>query len=165
MEVFIIKCLLSVLVENHSGALSKISGLFTRRGYNIDSLSVGETENPEVSRMTISVRGDEHTLEQIIKQLNKLVDVIKVTKLENHEIVSRELLLIRVRVEKDQRNDIINIAEIFRANIVDVQTDSMIIELTGDENKIESFTEILKPFGILEFNRTGITSLKRGKYI
>lgn len=152
-------------MENQSGVLSKISGLFTRRGYNIDSLSVGETEDPEISRMTITVKGDDHIVEQIVKQLNKLVDVIKVTELRANESVSRELLLIRVKTDAEARSEIIGIADIFRAKVIDVQNESMILELTGDEGKLESFTEILKPYGILEYNRTGITALKRGKFI
>jgi acetolactate synthase I/III small subunit len=160
-----IKHILSVLVENQSGVLSKISGLFTRRGYNIDSLSVGETEDSEISRMTITVRGDDQIVEQIVKQLNKLVDVIKVVEIEAEEAVCRELLLIRVKAEAEERPAIIGIADIFRAKIIDVQNDSLILELTGAEDKLESFTELLKPYGILEFNRTGITALKRGKFV
>ncbi|KNF09997.1 putative acetolactate synthase small subunit [Gottschalkia purinilytica] len=159
------KHILSVLVENQSGVLSKISGLFTRRGYNIDSLSVGETEDPEISRMTITVKGDRHIVEQIVKQLNKLIDVIKVIELESDEAVCRELLLIRIKADFQTRSDIIGIADVFRAKIIDVSNESLILELTGDESKIESFTEILKPYGILEYTRTGITALKRGKYI
>ena len=156
--------MLSVLVENQAGVLSKISGLFTRRGYNIDSLSVGETEDPEISRMTITLEGDRQTVEQIVKQLNKLIDVIKVTELTNEDSVCRELLLIKVKADLKTRSDIIGIAGIFKAKIIDVAKESLILELTGDSEKIEAFTEILKPYGILEYNRTGLTALKRGKY-
>ncbi|AFS78228.1 acetolactate synthase small subunit IlvH [Gottschalkia acidurici 9a] len=158
------KHMLSVLVENQAGVLSKISGLFTRRGYNIDSLSVGETEDPEISRMTITLEGDRQTVEQIVKQLNKLIDVIKVTELTNEDSVCRELLLIKVKADLKTRSDIIGIAGIFKAKIIDVAKESLILELTGDSEKIEAFTEILKPYGILEYNRTGLTALKRGKY-
>lgn len=158
------KHILSVLVENQAGVLSKISGLFTRRGYNIDSLSVGETEDPEISRMTITLRGDRQTVEQIVKQLNKLIDVIKVIELDPAESVSRELLMIRVKSSLETRADIIGISEIFKAKIIDVANESLILELTGDSDKIGAFTEILKPYGILEYNRTGLTALMRGKY-
>lgn len=158
------KHILSVLVENQSGVLSKVSGLFTRRGYNIDSLSVGETEDPEVSRMTITARGDDQTIEQIVKQLNKLVDVIKVLELKREESVCRELLLMKVQADGIKRSQIIEIVSIFRGKIIDVFEESLMIELTGDESKIESFTELMRPYGILEYNKTGLTVLKRGKY-
>ncbi len=158
------KHILLVLVENQSGVLSKVSGLFTRRGYNIDSLSVGETEDPEVSRMTITTRGDDHTIEQIVKQLNKLIDVIKIMEIDKEEAVTRELLLIRVKADKDNRSSLIEVVNIFRGKIIDVYDESIMIELTGDEDKIEAFTELMRPYGILQFNRTGLTALKRGKY-
>ncbi|MGI6485134.1 MAG: acetolactate synthase small subunit [Tepidanaerobacteraceae bacterium] len=153
---------LSVLVENHPGVLSKVAGLFSRRGFNIDSLAVGRTENPEISRMTIVVEGDEYVVEQVKKQLNKLINVIKVSKIDPRDSVSRELLLIKVDAEPQIRSEIIQIAEIFRANIVDVSRKSMIIELTGDKGKLEAFEEILKPFGIKELVRTGIIAVNRG---
>lgn len=158
------KHILSVLVENQAGVLSKISGLFTRRGYNIDSLTVGETEDPEISRMTITLNGDRQTVEQIAKQLNKLIDVIKVVELEKSSSVCRELLLIKVNASLETRSDIIGISDIFKAKIIDVAKESFILELTGDSEKIEAFTEILKPYGILEYNRTGLTALERGKH-
>lgn len=158
------KHILSVLVENQAGVLSKISGLFTRRGYNIGSLTVGETEDPEISRMTITLDGDRQTVEQIGKQLNKLIDVIKVVELEKSSSVFRELLLIKVNASLETRSDIIGIADIFKAKIIDVAKESFILELTGDSEKVEAFTEILKPYGILEYNRTGLTALERGKY-
>lgn len=153
---------LSVLVENNPGVLSKVAGLFSRRGFNIDSLAVGRTENPEISRMTIVVEGDEYVVEQVKKQLNKLINVIKVSKIDPRDSVSRELLLIKVDAEPQIRSEIIQIAEIFRANIVDVSRKSMIIELTGDKGKLEAFEEILKPFGIKELVRTGIIAVNRG---
>ena len=158
------KHILSVLVENQAGVLSKISGLFTRRGYNIDSLTVGETEDPKTSRMTITLHGDMQTVEQIVKQLNKLIDVIKVVELEMGSSVCRELLLIKVNASLETRSDIIGISDIFKAKIIDVAKESLILELTGDSEKVEAFTEILKPYGILEYNRTGITALERGKH-
>ncbi|KYO68069.1 MULTISPECIES: acetolactate synthase small subunit [Thermovenabulum] len=156
------KTILSVLVENHPGVLSRVAGLFSRRGFNIDSLAVGTTENPEISRMTIVVEGDEYIVEQVKKQLNKLVDVIKVSKISSDDSVSRELVLIKVDAEPKNRSEIIQIAEIFRANIVDVSRRSMIIELTGDKDKINAFEELVRPFGIKELVRTGLIAMNRG---
>ena len=156
------KTTLSVLVENHPGVLSRIAGLFSRRGYNIDSLAVGTTENPEVSMMTIVVEGDEYVVEQVKKQLNKLVDVIKVSKIIPEDSVTRELVLVKVDAEPQMRAGIIQIAEIFRANIVDVSRKTMTIELTGDKDKVQAFEELLKPFGIKELVRTGIIAINRG---
>ncbi len=156
------KTTLSVLVENHPGVLSRIAGLFSRRGFNIDSLAVGTTENPDISRMTIVVEGDEYVVEQVKKQLNKLVDVIKVSKINPEDSVTRELVLIKVDAEPKIRSEIIHIAEIFRANIVDVSRNSMTIELTGDKDKVKAFEELLKPFGIKELVRTGIIAINRG---
>jgi acetolactate synthase-1/3 small subunit len=159
------KTTLSVLVENHPGVLSRVAGLFSRRGFNIDSLAVGTTENPEISRMTIVVEGDEYVVEQVKKQLNKLIDVIKVSKVDPQDSVSRELLLIKVDADPLIRSEIVQIAQIFRANIVDVSRKSMIIELTGDKGKLGAFEEILKPFGVKELVRTGIIAVNRGKTI
>lgn len=156
------KTTISVLVENHPGVLFRVAGLFSRRGFNIDSLAVGTTENPDISRMTIVVEGDEYIVEQVKKQLNKLVDVIKVSKIEPELSVTRELILIKVDAEPQIRSEIIHIAEIFRANIVDVSRNSLIIELTGDKNKIEAFEELLRPFGIKELVRTGVIAVNRG---
>ncbi|NLZ53169.1 MAG: acetolactate synthase small subunit, partial [Thermoanaerobacteraceae bacterium] len=144
------KTTLSVLVENHPGVLFRIAGLFSRRGFNIDSLAVGTTENPDISRITIVVEGDEHIVEQVKKQLNKLVDVIKVSKIIPEDSVTRELVLIKVDAEPQVRSEIIQIAEIFRASIVDVGRKSLTIELTGDKDKVRAFEELLKPFGIKE---------------
>lgn len=153
---------LSVLVENHSGVLSRVSGLFSRRGYNIDSLSVGETEDPKVSRMTIVVRGDEYIVEQIKKQLNKLIDVIKVIELKPEQSVYRELILLKVSATTKQRAEVIEIVNVFRGRIVDVVNDSLIIELTGDEGKIAALINMMEPYGIKEIIRTGLTALERG---
>ncbi|WP_070000489.1 acetolactate synthase small subunit [Cellulosilyticum sp. I15G10I2] len=157
------KHVLSVLVENHSGVLSRISGLFSRRGYNIDSLSVGETEDRTVSRMTIVVDADESTLEQIKKQLNKLVDVIKIVELKEEMSIYRELALVKIAADKKTRAEIIEIANIFRAHIVDVSKEALVIEATGDQGKITALTSMLEPYGIKEIIRTGLTALQRGE--
>lgn len=157
------KYILSVLVENHSGVLSKISGLFTRRGYNIDSLTVSITEDPSISRMTIVVGGDEEITEQIVKQLNKLVDVIKILELNPEKSISRELALIKVIAEQSTRSLIKETVNIFRGNIVDMDAKSMVIEITGDEKKVSAFTELMKPYGIKEIVRTGLAVLQRGE--
>lgn len=156
---------LSVLVENHAGVLSRVSGLFSRRGYNIDSLTVGETYNPEQSRMTIVVRGDEYILEQIEKQLSKLVEVISIVHCDLSETVVRELALIKVAVSGEKRGVVVETANIFRAHIVDVGIDSLVIEATGSEEKIASLIRLLEPFGIMELVRTGLTVMQRGSVI
>ncbi len=152
---------LSVLVDNTSGVLNRVAALFSRRGYNIDSLTVGETENPDFSRMTIVVKGDDEILEQIEKQIAKLEDVKKVIALEEAS-VCRELVLVKVAVTAEQRTQVIAIADIFRAKIVDVAPESLMIELTGDEGKLEAFISLLEGFTIEELVRTGITGLSRG---
>jgi len=153
---------LAVLVENKSGVLSRVASLFSRRGYNIDSLAVGVTEDPEISRMTIVVHGDDHVLEQVTKQLNKLVDVIKVSDIGGDETVERELALIKVSADVSTRAEIIQIADIFRARIVDVAPKSVTVEVTGDEAKIEAIEKLLRQFGIKELARTGKIALVRG---
>ena len=153
---------LAVLVENKSGVLTRVAGLFSRRGYNIDSLAVGVTEDPTVSRMTIVVRGDDHVLEQVTKQLNKLIDVIRVTDLGAEESVERELALIKVVADANNRSEIIQIVDIFRARIIDVAAKSMTIEVTGDEGKIMGIEQLLRPFGIKEMVRTGKVAMTRG---
>lgn len=160
--IYITRHVLSVLVENHSGVLSKVSGLFSRRGYNIDSLSVGTTEDPSISRITIVVYGDNAIIEQIIKQLNKLVDVIKVLILSHDDAVYREIALIKVKASSKVRSSIIEIVNIFRANIIDINEESMIVEITGDDQKLSALVELLRPFGIIELIRTGLTALQRG---
>ena len=156
---------LSVLVENHAGVLSRVSGLFSRRGYNIDSLTVGETFNSEQSRMTIVVRGDEYILEQIEKQLSKLVEVISIKHCDLSETVVREMALIKVNASAMNRVGVIETANIFRAHIVDVGIDSVIVEVTGSEDKIASLIRLLEPFGILELVRTGLTAMTRGENV
>ncbi len=160
------KYTLSVLVENRSGVLSRVAGLFSRRGFNIDSLAVGVTENPDVSRMTIVVNGDEYTVEQVSKQLNKLIDVIKIRALENSDSVSRELALIKVNATAATRSEIIQIVEIFRAKIVDVSKNTLTVEISGATDKVEALEDMLKQFGIKEIVRTGTIAIERGnKYI
>ena len=157
--------ILSALVQNHAGVLSRVSGLFSRRGYNIDSLTVGETVDPGISRMTIVVRGDEAILEQIQKQLEKLIEVASVKRLDPNLSVLREIALIKVAASPESRPDIIQIANIFRARIIDVAADSLIVETTGAQNKVDGLIELLKPFGILELARTGLSALERGSLI
>lgn len=160
------KYTLSVLVENRSGVLSRVAGLFSRRGFNIDSLAVGVTENPEVSRMTIVVNGDEYTVEQVSKQLNKLIDVIKIKALDKKDSVSRELALMKVNATASTRSEIIQIVEIFRANIVDVSKNTLTVEISGSTDKVEALEDMLKQFGIKEIVRTGTIAIERGnKYI
>ena len=153
---------LAVLVENKSGVLSRVASLFSRRGYNIDSLAVGVTEDPEISRMTIVVHGDDNVLEQVTKQLNKLIDVIKVSDIGGDDAVERELALIKVSADVNTRAEIIQIANIFRARIVDVAPKSMTVEVTGDEGKIDAIEKLLRQFGIKEMVRTGKIALVRG---
>ena len=151
----------SILVENSAGVLSRVAGLFSRRGYNIDSLTVGETTDPTVSRMTVTVTGDDDVLEQIEKQLSKLIDVKEVVELPAEASVCRELVLVKVECDTTRRQEIIAISDIFRANIVDVSTKSVIIELTGAQSKLNAFIELLNGFKITELARTGITGLAR----
>ncbi len=153
---------LSVLVENHAGVLSRVAGLFSRRGFNIDSLAVGVTEDTSVSRITIVVDGDDYTIEQVTKQLNKLIDVIKIRQLDPSESVSRELALVKVTASSTNRAEIIQMVDIFRAKIVDVAQSSLTIEMTGSVPKIEAFIDMLKPFGIREMVRTGTIAIDRG---
>lgn len=157
------KMVLSILVDNTAGVLSRISGLFSRRGYNIHSLTVGETEKPELSRMTVVVNGDEQILVQIKNQLAKLEDVVEIKELENEGSICRELMLVRVGVKQETRHELVTIAEIFKAKIVDVTNDSMMMELTGNQEKLDAFIKMMDQFSILEFVRTGITGLERGK--
>ncbi|MCL2142606.1 MAG: acetolactate synthase small subunit [Methanimicrococcus sp.] len=153
---------LSVLVENHYGVLTRVAALFARRGYNIESLAVGPTEDPEVSRMTIVICGSDSIIEQVIKQLYKLIEVIKVTNLSKEEHVERELALIKVAAGKETRTEILHIVEIFRAKVVDVGSGTMIIELAGAGDKIDALEKLLRPFGIKELARTGKIGLLRG---
>ena len=152
---------ISVLVENHFGVLTHASGLFSARGFNIDSLAVGETEDPTISRMTIVVDGDERTLEQVKKQLNRLIDVIKVIDLTEESFIDRELVLVRVSIDEKNRSEILQIIDTFQAKMVDVKKASAVIEFSGDQDKIKSFMEILKPFGVIEIVRTGRIAMGR----
>ena len=153
---------ISVLVSNHSGVLSRVAGLFSRRGFNIDSLSVGVTEDPEVSRMTIVAQGDDQVLDQITKQLSKLHDVLYIKALPRNKSVYRELLLIKIEAKDANRASVIEIIDIFRAKIVDVASESLVAEITGDKSKIEAFIRLVEPYGVKEFTRTGLTALERG---
>jgi acetolactate synthase, small subunit len=152
----------SLLVDNTSGVLSRVSGLFSRRGYNIDSLTVGATTDPRYSRMTVVANGDELILEQIEKQLRKLIDVVDIKTLAEGDAVYREIVLIKIKVSSEERQSAIAIADIFRAKIVDVSTNSFIIELTGDQSKLDAFINLLSDYEILEVARTGLTGLSRG---
>ena len=153
---------LSILVENTPNVLSHVSGLFSRRGYNIDSISAGVTADPRFTRITIVSSGDELILEQIEKQLAKLEDVVDIKKLETGSSVCRELILIKIRVKNTERQAVISLAEIFKTKIVDVTNDSMMIELIGSQSKLDAFLELLEGYEILELARTGITGLTRG---
>jgi len=152
---------ISVLVENKFGVLTRIAGLFSGRGYNIDTLNVAPTQDPSTSQMTIVTRGDDATLEQIVKQLNKLVDVLKVTDFREGEYVDRELVLVKVGVDSKTRAEVMQVTDIFRAKIVDVQPKALTIEITGNESKVEKFLELMKTFGIVELTRTGKVALPR----
>lgn len=154
--------ILAVLVENSPGVLTRVAGLFSRRGYNIDSLTVGHTEDPDISRMTIVVGGDDTVLEQVTKQLHKLVDVIKINDVTSEQYVDRELMLIKVGADPAVRGEIMQIVDIFRARIVDIGRKTLMIECTGDEGKINAIIESLKPFGIKELVRTGKVAMLRG---
>jgi acetolactate synthase-1/3 small subunit len=153
---------ISVLVENRSGVLARVAGLFSARGFNIDSLAVGETQDPTVSRMTIVVKGDENILEQVQKQLNKLIDVIKVSDYIQTPHLERDLALIKVKADKHNRSELMQIADVFRAKIVDVSESSVILEATGDDDKIAALIRMLEVFGIQEMSRTGIVAMARG---
>ncbi|UCG37772.1 MAG: acetolactate synthase small subunit [bacterium] len=152
---------ISVIVENKFGVLSRVAGLFSGRGFNIESLSVGETLDPTISRMTIVTRGDDRIIEQVIKQLRKLVDVIKVTDLTDHSFVDRELILVKVNAGEKVKTDVLRINEIFRGKIVDVSPTSYTFEVTGDQGKIEAFLKLIKPFGVKEIVRTGKVAIAR----
>ena len=156
------KHVVSALVENRPGTLSRVSGLFSRRGFNIDSLTVGETEDHSISRMTIAVTGNEEVLEQIIKQVGKLIDVIAVRELAPDSCLSREIILIKVSADEKTRPAVIEIAGIFRSRIIDVSLATITIEATGDIEKLDGLLLLLRPYGILEIARTGLVALERG---
>jgi acetolactate synthase-1/3 small subunit len=150
-------------VENKSGVLAHIAGLFSGRGYNIDSLAVGETENPNLSRMTIVTHGDDAIIDQIRKQLEKVIDIIKVQDLTHEEHVERDLLLVKVNAPPGKRGEIIEIVDIFRGKIVDVGPQEMVVEIAGTEDKVEAMIDLLRPYGIKELVRSGSIALSRGK--
>ncbi|HPY31473.1 MAG TPA: acetolactate synthase small subunit [Verrucomicrobiota bacterium] len=152
---------ISVLVENKFGVLTRVAGLFSGRGYNIDSLNVAPTQDMTASRMTIVTRGDDATLEQIVKQFNKLPEVIEVRDFRDGEYVDRELVLVKVKVTSATRAEVMQVTDIFRAKIVDVQPKNLTIEITGAEDKVEKFIELMKPFGVLDLTRTGKVALPR----
>jgi acetolactate synthase-1/3 small subunit len=153
---------ISTLVENRAGTLSRVSGLFSRRGFNIDSLTVGETEDPSISRMTIAVTGEERVLEQIIRQLDKLVDVIAVRALDSDSCIRREIMLVKIGANETNRPAVLEIAGIFRARIVDVSQSTITVEATGNMEKLNGLLLLLRPYGILELARTGLVALERG---
>ena len=153
---------LSVLVENKPGVLARVAGLFSRRGFNIDSLAVGPTEHPEVSRMTIAVSVEEQPLEQITKQLNKLVNVIKIVELEPPAAVQRELLLVKVRADATVRSQVLETVQLFRAKVVDVSPEALTVEATGTADKIDALLRMLEPYGIREMVQSGMVALGRG---
>jgi acetolactate synthase-1/3 small subunit len=155
--------ILSVLVENKPGVLARIAGLFARRGFNIDSLAVGESEDPTRSRMTIVVTVDEKPLEQVTKQLHKLINVLRITELNHEEAVERELVLFKVHVEPGRRAGVLEVAGIFRAKVVDVDRDSLVVEATGAPDKVAALERLLEPYGIVETARTGRVALGRGR--
>jgi acetolactate synthase-1/3 small subunit len=152
---------ISILVENKFGAFNRIAGLFAAKGYNIDSLTVGPTEDDEISRMTIVTRGDDSVIEQIMKQLNKVINTVKVTDLTYESFVERDLALIKVQTKTDTRSEIMQIAEIFRAKIIDISPRTVTVEAIGSEQKVDAIIKMLKPFGIKELARTGRVALKR----
>lgn len=153
---------LSVLVENKPGVLARIAGLFSRRGFNIDSLAVGPTEHQEISRMTIVVNVEESPLEQVTKQLNKLVEVIKIVELDDHDSVEKELLLVKVRADAETRAQVLDVVQLFKAKVVDVGTETMTLQVTGNAAKLADLRKILEPFGIRELVQSGLVAIGRG---
>ena len=157
------KHVISVLVENKFGVLARIAGMFSGRGFNIDTLNVAPTVNPKRSRLTTTLNGDDKTLDQCVKQLDKLIDVIDIQNFVEGEAVGRELVVVKVNADSRSRPEITQICDIFRGKIIDVSTDSLIVEVTGNESKVQAFLELIAPFGVLEQARTGTVSLRRGK--
>jgi acetolactate synthase-1/3 small subunit len=153
---------LSVLVENKPGVLARIAGLFSRRGFNIDSLAVGPTEHPEISRMTIVVNVEDSPLEQVTKQLNKLVEVIKIVELAGAASVSRELLLVKVKADASTRGQVLEVVQLFKAKVVDVATDAITVQVVGNQDKLEDFLRIVEPFGVRELVQSGMVAIGRG---
>jgi acetolactate synthase-1/3 small subunit len=153
---------LSVLVENKPGVLARIAGLFSRRGFNIDSLAVGPTEHPEISRMTIVVNVEDSPLEQVTKQLNKLIEVIKIVELDGGASVSRELLLVKVKADATTRGQVLEVVQLFKAKVVDVATDAITVQVVGNQDKLEDFLRIVEPFGVRELVQSGMVAIGRG---
>lgn len=159
------KYTLSVLCENHAGVLSRVVGLFTRRGFNIHSLSVGTTADEKISRITIEVKGDVYMVEQVSKQLSKIMEVIKIKTLKDNEMVKRGLVLVKIKCNTKNRGEIIEVANVFRANIVDISSTNLTAELTGSDAKIDAFLRMVETYGIEEIARTGMTALERGNNV
>ena len=158
------KHIFSILVTNKPGVMTRVSSMFTRRGFNIDTLTVGETESPEFSRITVSMIGDDYAKDQVVKQLSKLHDVKQVQVMERDDTVTRELLLIKVKNDSSTRQDVLAAVDVFRSKIVDYSPDALCIEITGETTKLNAFIELVKPFGIMEICRTGIVALERGSH-
>ena len=156
------KFVIAVYVDNKFGVLTRVTSMFTRRGFNIDTLTVGETESPEYSRITISLSGDGYAKEQLMNQMRKLFNVKKVEVLEESEIIKRELMMIKVKNTPETRADILAAVEVYRAKVIDYTTGELCVEITGDPNKIDAFVKLMIPFGVLEMCRTGIVALERG---
>ena len=156
------KYVFGILVANKFGVLTRVSSMFTRRGFNIDTLTVGETQSPEFSRITISMMGDEYSKTQIIKQLDKLHDVKQVEVMERDDTVTRELLLIKIKNDSATRQDVLSAVDVFRSKIIDYSPDALCVEITGESSKINAFIELVKPYGIMEMCRTGLVALERG---
>jgi acetolactate synthase-1/3 small subunit len=156
------KFIISMLVSNQFGVLTRISGMFARRGFNIDSLTVGETEHPEFSRMTVTMTGDDYARDQMLKQLGKLHDVKEIKEMAREQSVSRELILIKVKADSASRQDIMDAANVFRNKIIDFSPQSVCIEMTGESSKLDAFIELMRPYGILEMCRTGVIAMDRG---
>ncbi|MBQ5990787.1 MAG: acetolactate synthase small subunit [Oscillospiraceae bacterium] len=158
------KHIFSILVTNKPGVMTRVSSMFTRRGFNIDTLTVGETESPEFSRITVSMIGDDYAKDQVVKQLSKLHDVKQVQVMERDDTVTRELLLVKVKNDSSTRQDVLAAVDVFRSKIVDYSPDALCIEITGETTKLNAFIELVKPFGIMEICRTGIVALERGSH-
>ena len=156
------KFVIAVYVENRFGVLTRVTSMFTRRGFNIDALTVGETESPEYSRITITMSGDGYARDQMINQLRKLFNVKKVEVLEKSTSIDRELMLLKVKISAENRQEIMSVVDIFRCKIIDYAVDALCIEVTGEPSKIDAFVQLMKPFGIIELCRTGIVALDRG---
>jgi acetolactate synthase I/III small subunit len=170
LEAVLSQHIVSALVENRAGTLSRVSGLFSRRGYNIDSLTVGVTDDPSISRMTIAINGtgqksDKRVIEQIVKQLEKLVDVIAVRELENESCLRREIMLVKIKTDEKTRPAVMEITGIFRARVVDVSPETITVEATGSLEKLNGLLLLLRPYGILELARTGMVALERGNSV